>query len=60
MGRGDDAMPMGEALRLCPDLIVVRTSMSKYKAVSAEVHEIFRDYTELVEPLSLVAPRHSP
>lgn len=47
------AMPMGEAIRLCPDLIVVKTSMSKYKAVSAEVHEIFRDYTELVEPLSL-------
>lgn len=47
------AMPMGEAIRLCPDLIVVRTNMSKYKAVSAQVQEIFRDYTHLVEPLSL-------
>lgn len=47
------AMPMAEALRRCPDLIVVRTDMAKYRAVSKDVHEIFSDYTDLIEPLSL-------
>lgn len=47
------AMPMAEALRRCPDLIVVRTDMAKYRAVSKDVHAIFAGYTELIEPLSL-------
>ncbi len=47
------AMPMAEALRRCPDLIIVRTDMAKYRAVSKDVHEIFSDYTNLIEPLSL-------
>ncbi len=47
------AMPMGQALKLCPDLQVVRPRMDAYKAVSREIHAIFRDYTETIEPLSL-------
>ena len=47
------AMPMGQALKLCPDLQVVRPRMDAYRAVSREIHAIFRDYTELIEPLSL-------
>jgi DNA polymerase-4 len=47
------AMPMGQALKLCPDLQVVRPRMDAYKAVSREIHGIFRDYTEIIEPLSL-------
>ena len=47
------AMPMGQALKLCPDLQVVRPRMDAYKAVSREIHAIFRDYTEIIEPLSL-------
>jgi len=47
------AMPMSQAIRLCPDLVVVPTNIQKYKAESAKVQAIFHDYTELVEPLSL-------
>ena len=47
------AMPMSQALRLCPSLVVVPTNMKKYKTESAKVQAIFHDYTELVEPLSL-------
>ncbi|MFO7302080.1 MAG: DNA polymerase IV [Acidobacteriota bacterium] len=47
------AMPMARALRLCPDLVVVRADFTKYRSVSREVFEIFRSVTPLVEPLSL-------
>ena len=47
------AMPMAQALRACPDLVVLPTNMKKYKAESAKVQAIFHEYTELVEPLSL-------
>lgn len=47
------AMPMGQALKLCPQLKVVTPRMDAYKAVSREIHGIFRDFTEIIEPLSL-------
>jgi DNA polymerase-4 len=47
------AMPMGLALRKCPDLIIVRGRMDVYKQVSAEIKAIFSEYTDLIEPLSL-------
>jgi DNA polymerase-4 len=47
------AMPMSQAIRNCPDLVVIPTNMHKYKAESARVQQIFRDYTDLVEPLAL-------
>jgi len=47
------AMPMATALRQCPELIVVPVNMPLYKAVSARIQAIFREYTPLVEPLSL-------
>jgi DNA polymerase IV len=47
------AMPMARAVRLCPHLLVVPPDFGKYKAVSAQVFEIFRQTTPLVEPLSL-------
>ena len=47
------AMSMVRAKRLCPDLIVVASDHSHYKEVSAEVHEIFRQYTDIIEPLSI-------
>lgn len=49
----NSAMPMSQAIRLCPQLVVIPTQMAKYKHESAHVQAIFRDYTELVEPLSL-------
>jgi len=47
------AMPMGEALRLCPEAICVPPRMARYLEVSAQVFEIFRHFTPLVEGLSL-------
>ena len=41
------------AKRLCPQLIIVEPHFQKYKAVSAQLHEIFHDYTGLIEPISL-------
>lgn len=47
------AMAMRTALKLCPDLLVVRPRFDVYRAVSKQIHAIFRDYTDLIEPLSL-------
>lgn len=47
------AMPMREANRRCPDLLRVAPRMSRYRAVSREVFSIFREFTPLVEGLSL-------
>ena len=47
------AMPAGRALRLCPDLVLLRTDMERYREVSHGVHAIFRRFTDIIEPLSL-------
>ena len=47
------AMPMGEAIRRCPQAIVVPVHMGRYQEVSHAVFEIFHRYTPLVESLSL-------
>lgn len=41
------------AKRLCPDLIFVPARFDVYKAVSQQIRDIFHQYTDLVEPLSL-------
>ncbi len=41
------------AKRLCPQLIIVPPRFHRYKEVSAQLHEIFHDYTDLIEPISL-------
>jgi DNA polymerase-4 len=47
------AMPMSRAVRLCPELVIVRPDFARYKAASNAVFAIFREVTPLVEPLSL-------
>ncbi|WP_299593732.1 DNA polymerase IV [uncultured Microbulbifer sp.] len=47
------AMPTSQAKKLCPDLIVVPGNMKKYREVSAQIREIFLNFTDLIEPLSL-------
>lgn len=41
------------AKRLCPNLIFVPARFEAYKEVSQQIRNIFHEYTELVEPLSL-------
>lgn len=47
------AMPSSQAVRLCPQLILVPPNFDLYKAESAKVKDIFRRFTDQVEPLSL-------
>jgi DNA polymerase IV len=47
------AIPMARAVRLCPQLVIVRPAFERYRAVSNTVFDIFRSITPLVEPLSL-------
>jgi DNA polymerase-4 len=47
------AMPSVIAKRLCPELIFVKHNFARYTEVSAAIHEIFREYTDLIEPLSI-------
>ncbi len=47
------AMSSKKAMELCPELIFVPGRMDVYKSVSAQIHEIFHDYTDVIEPLSI-------
>lgn len=41
------------AKKRCPELIFVPPRFGRYKEISKKIHKIFRDYTDLIEPLSL-------
>lgn len=47
------AMPSSRAYQLCPQAIFVRPRFSAYRQVSEEIHKIFKQYTNIIEPLSL-------
>ncbi|BCL60685.1 DNA polymerase IV [Desulfomarina profundi] len=47
------AMPCSMAARLCSQAVFVRPRIHRYKEVSLKIMKIFRQYTDLVEPLSL-------
>lgn len=47
------AMSMGQVRKLCPQVIVIEPDFAKYRQVSAQIHQIFQQYTSLIEPLSL-------
>ena len=47
------AMPMFQALELCPDAVVLPPDMAKYKRVSEAIRAIFLSATPMVEPVSL-------
>lgn len=47
------AMPGGKARRLCPDLVFVKPRFEAYRAVSEQIHRIFRRFTDEIQPLSL-------
>ncbi|MBA4223130.1 MAG: DNA polymerase IV [Methylobacterium sp.] len=47
------ALPSVTAKRRCPELIFVPPRFDVYRAVSAQIHEIFAEHTDLIEPLSL-------
>lgn len=47
------AMSSQKAKRLCPQLIFIPGRMDVYKSVSRQIHEIFHEYTDIIEPISL-------
>lgn len=47
------AMPSSQALRLCPQLILIPPHFDLYKNESRKVREIFQRFTNKIEPLSL-------
>ncbi|MCL6741322.1 DNA polymerase IV [Sphingomonas sp. RB56-2] len=47
------AMPSVTAKRRCPELVFVKPRFDVYRAASQQIREIFADYTDLIEPLSL-------
>ena len=47
------AMPMTQARKLCPQVIVIEPDFAKYRQVSGQIHQIFQTYTKVIEPLSL-------
>ncbi|WP_408641966.1 DNA polymerase IV [Sphingomonas radiodurans] len=47
------ALPSVTALRRCPDLVFVPPRFDVYKSVSRQIHAIFAEFTDLIQPLSL-------
>ncbi|MCJ7806464.1 MAG: DNA polymerase IV [Clostridia bacterium] len=47
------AMPMKKALTLCPQAVVLRGNMSRYKTVSLQVRQIFERFTPAIEFVSI-------
>lgn len=47
------AMPSARALKLCPQLIILKPQFELYREVSSQLQDVFRAYTDLIEPLSL-------
>ena len=47
------AMPMFEANRKCPDAVVIRPNMEKYRRVGGQIREFMQELTPLVEPISI-------
>ncbi|MCK5893521.1 MAG: DNA polymerase IV [Endozoicomonadaceae bacterium] len=47
------AMASAYACKLCPDLIIIKPHFDLYKTVSRDIHRVFADYTDIIEPLSL-------
>jgi len=47
------ALPSLTALRKCPELIFVPPRFDVYRAVSQQIHAVFAEITDLIEPLSL-------
>src|SRR5690606_2707867 len=46
-------MPLWEARRKCPDLIVKKPNFERYRKASLAMFEILRSYSSLVEPVSI-------
>lgn len=46
-------MPLWQARRLCPDLVIRKPNFDRYRKASQAMFELLREYTHLVEPVSI-------
>ena len=46
------AMPAAKALELCPTAVFKTPNFPLYREVSAQIHRIFHEYTEMIEPIA--------
>lgn len=47
------AMASATARQRCPHLIIIKPDMEKYRTASTQIHEVFNQFTSIIEPLSL-------
>ncbi len=47
------AMPMFQAKKRCPEAVVIPPNMKKYKVIASQIRKIMKNYTPMVEPLSI-------
>ena len=47
------AMPISRAKKLCPHGIYVYPNMARYKEISQIIHKVMKEFTPIIEPLSL-------
>lgn len=47
------AQPMRIAKKLCPNLVIIEPHFERYKEISCRIHDIFKRYTDIIEPISL-------
>lgn len=47
------AMASATARQRCPHLIIIKPDMEKYRKASTQIHEVFNQFTSIIEPLSL-------
>ncbi len=47
------AMPTWKAIKLCKNINIIRPNFEKYVTASRKINQIFREYTDIIEPLSL-------
>ncbi|SHJ21823.1 DNA polymerase-4 [Geosporobacter subterraneus DSM 17957] len=47
------AMPTTKAKKLCPELLIIPVRMERYIEISNQIQEIFEQYTDFIEPISL-------
>ncbi|MDG6881322.1 DNA polymerase IV [Phocoenobacter uteri] len=47
------AMSSQQAIKKCPNLILISGNMALYRSVSQQIQQIFQRYTSIIEPLSL-------
>lgn len=47
------AMPVDYALKLCPELVILPPNFKKYSEISEEIFDIYREYSDQIETLSL-------